>query len=158
MWHEARRQERKIREMMVDYNKRSERRRLYYQRFRADPTQFLRLQGTAVRMAVEDDAHEIEAASSALMPWQGDRTNLIDRFDVRAHLDMIPEPDHSSLLREEPGESAVVDQKCHYERWRTLATNDLVGFSIFLFVQRVAVVKQWSYEMYFRLFANCIFI
>lgn len=24
------------------------------------------------------------------MPWQGDTNNMIDRFDVRAHLDYIP--------------------------------------------------------------------
>ena len=24
------------------------------------------------------------------MPWQGDTNNMIDRFDVRAHLDHIP--------------------------------------------------------------------
>lgn len=25
------------------------------------------------------------------MPWQGDPNNMIDRFDVRANLDIIPE-------------------------------------------------------------------
>ena len=25
------------------------------------------------------------------MPWQGDENNMIDRFDVRANLDIIPE-------------------------------------------------------------------
>ena len=25
------------------------------------------------------------------MPWQGQTDNMIDRFDVRAHLDHIPE-------------------------------------------------------------------
>ena len=32
MWHEARRQERKIRGLMVDYKKRADRRREYYQK------------------------------------------------------------------------------------------------------------------------------
>lgn len=32
MWHEARRQERKIRVMMVDYKKRADRRREYYEK------------------------------------------------------------------------------------------------------------------------------
>jgi arginine/serine-rich splicing factor 16 len=31
MWHEARKQERKIRVMMVDYQKRADRRRQYYE-------------------------------------------------------------------------------------------------------------------------------
>lgn len=32
MWHEARRQEKKLRGMMVDFKKRAERRRAYYER------------------------------------------------------------------------------------------------------------------------------
>ena len=32
MWHEARKQERRIRGMLVDYRKRAERRREYYER------------------------------------------------------------------------------------------------------------------------------
>ncbi|PKU28332.1 clk4-associating serine arginine rich protein [Limosa lapponica baueri] len=28
--------------------------------------------------------------TSRRMPWQGDTNNMIDRFDVRAHLDYIP--------------------------------------------------------------------
>lgn len=32
MWHEARRQERKIRGLMVDYKKRAERRREFYEK------------------------------------------------------------------------------------------------------------------------------
>lgn len=32
MWHEARRQERKIRGLMVDYKRRAERRREYYEK------------------------------------------------------------------------------------------------------------------------------
>lgn len=33
MWHEARKQEKKIRGMMVDYRKRAERRRDFYEKF-----------------------------------------------------------------------------------------------------------------------------
>jgi len=29
-------------------------------------------------------------SSPCRMPWQGDTNNMIDRFDVRAHLDYIP--------------------------------------------------------------------
>ena len=32
MWHEARKQEKKLRGMMVDYRKRAERRRAFYER------------------------------------------------------------------------------------------------------------------------------
>uniref|UniRef100_A0A140LJ43 CLK4-associating serine/arginine rich protein n=1 Tax=Mus musculus TaxID=10090 RepID=A0A140LJ43_MOUSE len=42
MWHEARKHERKLRGMMVDYKKRAERRREYYEKI---------LPGTGVRRA-----------------------------------------------------------------------------------------------------------
>lgn len=45
MWHEARKQERKIRGLIVDYRKRAERRQYFYDKIQADPTQFLQLHG-----------------------------------------------------------------------------------------------------------------
>ncbi|KAL1379473.1 hypothetical protein pipiens_014878 [Culex pipiens pipiens] len=45
MWHEARKQEKKIRGMLVDYRKRAERRQDFYERIKADPTQFLQVHG-----------------------------------------------------------------------------------------------------------------
>lgn len=32
-----------------------------------------------------------DSRSPLRMPWQGDTNNMIDRFDVRAHLDHIPD-------------------------------------------------------------------
>ena len=43
MWHEARRQERVVKGMIVDYRKRAERRRNYYEKTKQDPTQFLQV-------------------------------------------------------------------------------------------------------------------
>lgn len=39
MWHEARKHERKLRGMMVDYKKRAERRREYYEKIVSAPAQ-----------------------------------------------------------------------------------------------------------------------
>ena len=44
---------------------------------------------------------------------------------MRANLDVIPE--YTGLSSGKVEENAVIEQKCAYERWRTLATNDLVG-------------------------------
>lgn len=33
----------------------------------------------------------LTVSSYLRMPWQGDTNNMIDRFDVRAHLDHIPD-------------------------------------------------------------------
>jgi arginine/serine-rich splicing factor 16 len=38
MWHEARKHERKLRGMMVDYKKRAERRREYYEKIVSEQT------------------------------------------------------------------------------------------------------------------------
>lgn len=61
------------------------------------------------------------------MPWQGQKDNLIDRFDVRAHLDYIPtvmpKPD-------QPVEDDVLDleeRSMNYERYRVLAQNEFLG-------------------------------
>ncbi|MPC96017.1 CLK4-associating serine/arginine rich protein [Portunus trituberculatus] len=53
MWHEARKQERKIRGMLVDYKRRAERRREYYEKIKQDPTQFIQLHGRPVRIHLD---------------------------------------------------------------------------------------------------------
>jgi arginine/serine-rich splicing factor 16 len=60
------------------------------------------------------------------MPWQGRPDVLIDRFDVRAHLDYIPEnptqtesTTNEELLRE--------DRLANYERYRIIVQNDFLG-------------------------------
>lgn len=87
MWHEARKHERKIRGMIVDYKKRAERRREFYEKIRRDPAQFLQIHGRLAKIHV--DASISTAAENCLVPWHGDENNTIDRFDVRAHLGIV---------------------------------------------------------------------
>lgn len=114
MWHEARKQEKKIRGIMVNYKKRAERRRAFYERMKTDPTTFLRIQGSNCKILIDHQNSD----SINMMPWQGDKNVMIDRFDVRAHLDYIPQP---VLI---PQTSSSVDsseeKKLNYERYRTL--------------------------------------
>uniref|UniRef100_A0A8C4QZB4 CLK4-associating serine/arginine rich protein n=1 Tax=Eptatretus burgeri TaxID=7764 RepID=A0A8C4QZB4_EPTBU len=120
MWHEARRQERKLRGMMVDYKKRVERRREYYEKIKKDPAQFLQVHGRVYKINL-DPAVALAAESPVnMMPWQGESTNMIDRFDVRAHLDIIPEakPDVDRSFDE------AEERKCNYERYRCLVQNE----------------------------------
>ncbi|XP_040179522.1 CLK4-associating serine/arginine rich protein isoform X2 [Rana temporaria] len=63
-----------------------------------------------------------------MMPWQGDPNNMIDRFDVRAHLDYIPEYKPPLLTTISPEQDAD-DRKCNYERYRGLVQNDFAGIS-----------------------------
>ncbi|XP_061172949.1 CLK4-associating serine/arginine rich protein-like [Saccostrea echinata] len=128
MWHEARKQEKKIRGLMVDYKKRADRRREFYEKIKLDPTQFLRVYGRPVKVNL-DPAVAIAAESpQSMMPWQGDKENMIDRFDVRAHLDIMPKfnlvaPPILSQREEEE------ERRANYERYRTLVENESAGVS-----------------------------
>ncbi|XP_078287180.1 CLK4-associating serine/arginine rich protein isoform X2 [Rhinoraja longicauda] len=128
MWHEARKHERKLRGMMVDYKKRAERRREYYEKIKKDPAQFLQVHGRSSKIHL-DSAVALAAESPLnMMPWQGDTNNMIDRFDVRAHLDYVPEyiPPFLSALSPEIDND---ERKCNYERYRGLVQNDFAGIA-----------------------------
>ncbi|XP_040298118.1 CLK4-associating serine/arginine rich protein isoform X2 [Bufo bufo] len=128
MWHEARKHERKLRGMMVDYKKRAERRREYYEKIKKDPAQFLQVHGRSCKIHL-DSAVALAAESPVnMMPWQGDPNNMIDRFDVRAHLDYISEYRPPLLTTISPEQEAD-DRKCNYERYRGLVQNDFAGIS-----------------------------
>ncbi len=55
------------------------------------------------------------------MPWQGSKENMIDRFDVRTYLDVIPEIDKDSTGPINQEENASV---LNYERYRILIQNE----------------------------------
>lgn len=59
------------------------------------------------------------------MPWRGDTDSMIDRFDVRAHLDAPPPTSdtHPKLTAEEDWE----ERQANYERYRILIQNDFLG-------------------------------
>lgn len=113
---------------MVDYKKRAERRREYYEKIKKDPAQFLQVHGRACKVHL-DSAVALAAESPVnMMPWQGDTNNMIDRFDVRAHLDHIPDYTPPLLTTISP-EQESDERKCNYERYRGLVQNDFAGIS-----------------------------
>ncbi|XP_017488726.1 PREDICTED: CLK4-associating serine/arginine rich protein-like [Rhagoletis zephyria] len=125
IWHEARKHEKKIRGIMVDYRKRAERRREFYESIRRDPASYLQIHGQAMKVHI--DPAISQAADSSLVPWMGDPKNLIDRFDVRAHLDYIPTPSDVDSHQHQ----LTADQECqlNYERYRNLIHNDYLGLA-----------------------------
>uniref|UniRef100_A0A4W4G6E6 Suppressor of white apricot N-terminal domain-containing protein n=1 Tax=Electrophorus electricus TaxID=8005 RepID=A0A4W4G6E6_ELEEL len=128
MWQEARKHERKLRGMMVDYKRRGERRREYYEKIKKDPAQFLQVHGRTYKIHL-DSAVALAAESPVnMMPWQGDPNNMIDRFDVRAHLDYIPMYT-PTLLNTTTPEQESEERKCNYERYRGLVQNDFANIS-----------------------------
>ena len=65
MWHEARKHEKKIRVMIVDYRRRAERRREFYEKFKADPTQFIQIHGRPSKIYM--DSQITAAANNSLL-------------------------------------------------------------------------------------------
>lgn len=73
------------------------------------------------------------------MPWQGHADNLIDRFDVRAHLDYIP-----PVTKAEPEEPSQEERQCNYESFRILAQNDFLGISEDKFLHQLHLEEQYG--------------
>ncbi|KAL1379472.1 hypothetical protein pipiens_014877 [Culex pipiens pipiens] len=63
------------------------------------------------------------------MPWQGQKDNLIDRFDVRAHLDyiapVVSKPDQPATAEDDVLD--MEERSMNYERYRVLAQNEFLG-------------------------------
>lgn len=74
------------------------------------------------------------------MPWDGQKDCLIDRFDVRAHLDFIPPP---VKLETEP-EISSEERQLNYERYRILAQNDFLGIHEEKFLYQLNLEEQFG--------------
>ncbi|EFN68597.1 Splicing factor, arginine/serine-rich 16 [Camponotus floridanus] len=141
MWHEARKQEKKIRGMLVDYRRRAERRRDYYEKIKSDPTQFLQLHGRPCKIYLDPAIAAAGASPANMMPWQNNDDNLIDRFDVRAHLDWIPEaPDTIDVDIALTSE----DRHINYERYRIIVQNEFLGVTEEKFLHQIHVEEQFG--------------
>lgn len=74
------------------------------------------------------------------MPWQGQADNLIDRFDVRAHLDFIP-----PIVNRDAEEESYEERQCNYERYRILAQNVFLGVNEEKFLKQLHLEEQFGY-------------
>lgn len=75
------------------------------------------------------------------VPWQGQQDNLIDRFDVRAHLDYIPPVTKCSDVDNEVSQE---ERQCNYERYRILAQNDFLNLSEEKFLHQLFLEEQFG--------------
>ncbi|KAB7506946.1 CLK4-associating serine/arginine rich protein [Armadillidium nasatum] len=143
MWHEARKQEKKIRGMLVDYKKRAERRKEYYERIKQDPTQFIQIHGRACKIHLDPAVHYAAEAPGSMMPWRGDKESMIDRFDVRAHLDDIPTFDRNELDNSTP-EQLWEERQANYERYRILIQNEFLGVKEEKFLNQIRLEELFG--------------
>lgn len=142
MWHEARKQERRIRGMIVDYRKRAERRQDFYEKIQADPTQFIQVHGRRCKIHLDPATAAAGDGAAIIVPWQGQQDNLIDRFDVRAHLDYIPAI--PKVNEADSSELSVDERQCNYERYRILAQNDFLNVTEEKFLHQLYLEEQFG--------------
>jgi arginine/serine-rich splicing factor 16 len=73
------------------------------------------------------------------MPWQGQADNLIDRFDVRAHLDYIPQ-----VKKEDEEELTFEERQINYERYRIIAQNSFLAINEEKFLKQLHLEEQFG--------------
>jgi len=63
------------------------------------------------------------------MPWQGHHDIMIDRFDVRAHLDIIPSRPRKDDSDSSQGSNDELweERQASYERYRILVQNEFIA-------------------------------
>ncbi|MPC61851.1 CLK4-associating serine/arginine rich protein [Portunus trituberculatus] len=76
------------------------------------------------------------------MPWRGDADSMIDRFDVRAHLDALPPLSVTSpkMTAEEDWE----ERQANYERYRILIQNDFLAIKEEKFLHQIRLEEQFG--------------
>jgi len=147
MWHEQRKEEKRIRGMLVDRRKRAERRRDYYEKIKGDPNQFLQVHGTSIRVHLEPSIAIAADSPANMMPWAGDPKIIIDRFDARANLDIIPE--NSKLNKAEVSkEESKEMRQVNYERYRILIQNEYLSIGEEKFLKTIDLEEKFGGTTY----------
>ena len=87
-----------------------------------------------------------------MMPWQGQKDNMIDRFDGRAHLDIIPEyistSDNSNISSSEKSKEKREQRALNYERYRILVQNDFLKIPEERFLRTIELEEQFGGKTY----------
>ncbi|XWS33614.1 hypothetical protein CRYUN_Cryun22dG0098000 [Craigia yunnanensis] len=130
MWHEARRSERKVHDMMDAARKRAQRRAIFLAKRRGDPQQSIQVIGSRCRINRDDALYNATQDQQGLIPWNGKQDVLIDRFDGRALLDFIREPGTRHFRNQERSEEEEeVEEFVNFERYRDLIKHRRRGFA-----------------------------
>ncbi|KAI3794088.1 hypothetical protein L1987_36714 [Smallanthus sonchifolius] len=130
MWHEARRSERKVHDMMDAARKRAQRRAVYLAKRRGDPQQSIQVSGSRCRVYRDDGLYQATEDQQGLIPWNGKQDIMIDRFDGRALLDFIRDPNSRRFrVIEKTEEEEELEEFVNFERYRDLIKHRRRGFS-----------------------------
>ncbi|XP_058228412.1 uncharacterized protein LOC131336552 isoform X2 [Rhododendron vialii] len=129
MWHEARRSEKKVHDMMDAARKRAQRRAVYLAKRRGDPQQSIQVVGSRCRTYRDDGLYQATQDQQGLIPWNGKEDILIDRFDGRALLDFIRDSSSRRFRApEKTEEEEELEEFVNFERYRDLIKHQRRGF------------------------------
>lgn len=143
MWQEARANDKRIREIMVDHRKRAERRRAYFESRLGDPQQLIRVIGVSSKVYPNAEQFYYHGNIENLMPWQGNEDIRIDRFDGRSLLDYIPESNNrrGGYLETSREDKEMADE-LNFERYHDLIEAERLNVSE---EERLAEVdEEWT--------------
>ncbi|CAL5326246.1 hypothetical protein CsSME_00005678 [Camellia sinensis var. sinensis] len=130
MWHEARRSEKKVHDMMDAARKRAQRRAVYLAKRRGDPQQSIQVLGSRSRMYRDDGLYQATQDQQGLIPWNGKEDIMIDRFDGRALLDYIRDSSSRRFRTpEKTEEEEELEEFVNFERYRDLIKHQRRGFT-----------------------------
>ncbi|KAL7193245.1 hypothetical protein ACSBR2_024957 [Camellia fascicularis] len=130
MWHEARRSEKKVHDMMDAARKRAQRRAVYLAKRRGDPQQSIQVLGSRSRMYRDDGLYQATQDQQGLIPWNGKEDIMIDRFDGRALLDYIRDSSSRRFRApEKTEEEEELEEFVNFERYRDLIKHQRRGFT-----------------------------
>ncbi|KAL7101363.1 hypothetical protein ACP275_08G049900 [Erythranthe tilingii] len=130
MWHEARRSEKKVHDMMDAARKRAQRRAIYLAKRRGDPQQAIQAVGSRSRIHRDDALYQATQDHQSLIPWNGKQDILIDRFDGRALLDFIRDSNSRRVrVPEKTEEEEELEEFVSFERYRDLIKHRRRGFT-----------------------------
>ncbi|KAL1200222.1 hypothetical protein V5N11_031562 [Cardamine amara subsp. amara] len=130
MWHEARRSEKKVHDMMDAARKRAQRRAIYLAKRRGDPIQSIQAVGSRYKIFRDDGLYQATEDQQGLIPWNGKQDVMIDRFDGRALLDFVREAGSRSIRpHKKTEEEEELDEFVNFERYRDLIKHRRRGFS-----------------------------
>ncbi|PIA56471.1 hypothetical protein AQUCO_00700657v1 [Aquilegia coerulea] len=129
MWHEARRSERKVHDLMDAARKRAQRRAVFLAKRRGDPQQSLLVVGSRCRTYRDDGLYQATQDQQGMIPWNGKQDILIDRFDGRALLDFIRDSSSRNLrVQSKTEEEEELEEFVNFERYRDLIKHRRRGF------------------------------
>ncbi|XP_073065253.1 uncharacterized protein [Primulina eburnea] len=151
MWHEARKSEKKVHDMMDAARKRAQRRAIYLAKRRGDPQQSIQAVGSRCRIYRDDALYQATQDQQGLIPWNGKQDILIDRFDGRALLDFIRDTSsRRSRCLDKTEEEEELEEFVNFERYRDLIKHRRRGFTDEDGLQHVNLEMEAKITAFFR--------